>query len=249
MKKLLKIVGALLAVLLIGFGALLAACVHSRPKDGVGGAEADAFAREIQKAVHADDFAKIGAVRFTFKGGSHVHTLLWDRNRNLARVTWKDNRALVRMDKAEGKAWKGERALDGDEAKKAIDSAWKIFINDTFWLNPLPKLFDAGTTRTKVTVDGKPALLVQYASGGATPGDAYLWLVDEHNHPRAWRLWVSVIKLPGLELSWENWITIRGGAEISQDHKVLGLTQVKLYDLSFAARLDELESPDPFAGM
>jgi hypothetical protein len=249
MRKLLKILGVLIGILLVGFGALLAACVHSMPKDGVSGPEADAFAREIQKTVHADDFAKIGAVRFTFKGSSHVHTILWDRVRNLARVTWNDNKALVRMDKAEGKAWKGERALEGDEAKKTIETAWKIFINDTFWLNPVPKWFDEGTTRKKVTVDGKPALMVQYASGGATPGDTYVWLLDEKNHPRAWRIWVSVVKIPGLELSWENWTTIRGGAEISQDHKVLGLKQVRIYDLTAAAKLDELETPDPFASM
>lgn len=249
MRKVLKILGALVAVLLVGFGALLAACVHSMPKDGVAGPEADAFARQIQATVRADDFAKIGAVRFTFKGSSHVHTILWDRNRNLARVTWKDMKALVRMDKAAGRAWRGDRALDGDEAKRVLESAWKIFINDAFWLNPLPKLFDDGTTRKKVTVDGKPALLVQYASGGATPGDAYLWLVDDKNRPRAWRLWVSVVKLPGLELSWENWTTIRGGAAIAQDHKVLGLTQVRIYDLTAAAKLDELETPDPFAAM
>ena len=38
------------------------------------------------------------------------------------------------------------------------------------------------------------------SSSGVTPGDSYLWVLDD-KLPTAWRLWVSVVPIPG----WTSW--------------------------------------------
>jgi hypothetical protein len=41
--------------------------------------------------------------------------------------------------------------------------------------------------------DNQEALMITYASGGSTPGDSYVWFVDQNYMPKAWRMWVSII--------------------------------------------------------
>jgi hypothetical protein len=49
--------------------------------------------------------------------------------------------------------------------------------------------------------DNQEALMITYASGGSTPGDSYVWFVDQNYMPKAWRMWVSII--PVVETTWE----------------------------------------------
>ena len=101
---------------------------------------------------------------------------------------------------------------------------------------------------TKFDDDGEESLLVSYASGGLTPGDAYLWRVGPDGTPTAWKLWVSILPIGGVETSWEGWVTLDTGARISTRHAgPLGLT-LELTDVEGAATLDALvDGPDPFA--
>lgn len=110
---------------------------------------------------------------------------------------------------------------DLNKAQKGVQKAYKNFINDAFWLNPIVKIFDEGTSRSIVTLaDGREGLLVSYASGGVTPGDSYLWLVDANGLPTAWKLWVGILPIGGLEFSWDNWLTLPTGAKIATGHTV-----------------------------
>ncbi len=226
------------------FGVLFLKLRHPLPT-GVPGAGADALAHEIERAVDTDAFARTGAVRWTFR---RERTHLWDRARDRARVRWGAHEVLLDLRRKDGRAFTDGQALSGAPAKALVETAYKGFINDSFWLNPLSKLFDEGVTRSVVQHEGADALLVHYASGGVTPGDSYLWILDESRRPRAWRMWVSVLIVPGAEMTWEGWTRLPTGAWISTSHRLAGREVVTLTDLAAAATLAELEpGPDPFA--
>jgi hypothetical protein len=219
---------------------------HALPK-GQTGPEADALAHRLEKAVHAEAWARTGAVRFTFRGDTEH---LWDRARNLERVRFGKQGAVVLLDvaKRDGRAYQDGRELGGEAKRKLVDKAWERFCNDTFWLNPLVKLFDEGVTRSRVVDKNGESLIIHYASGGVTPGDTYQWLVGPNDVPRAWRLFVKIIRIKGLEFTWQDWVTLSTTALVATDHRVAGFDAVRLTGVAGAATLAELEpGADPFA--
>ncbi|MEZ4952350.1 MAG: hypothetical protein R2825_02080 [Saprospiraceae bacterium] len=36
---------------------------------------------------------------------------------------------------------------------------------------------------------------MQYKTGGVTPSDSYVWLLDENGQPTAWKMWVSITSI------------------------------------------------------
>ena len=73
----------------------------------------------------------------------------------------------------------------------------------------------------------------------------YLWRLDAVGVPTAWRLWTSVLPVPGLEVTFEEWTTLATGARVSL-RRHLGTEIVVTVD--GRATLAELEpGPDPFA--
>ncbi len=223
----------------------LAGC-HSLPH-GQTGADADALAHRIERAVHAEDWPGTGSIRFTFRNGTEH---LWDKTRNLDRIHFRGSDEVVLLDVAQrnGRAYKKGRELAGDARRKLIERAWERFCNDTFWLNPLVKLFDGGVTRSRVVNKDGESLIVHYSSGGATPGDTYQWLLGMNDRPRAWRLFVKIIRIRGLEFTWQDWTSLPTGPSISTEHKALGIAAVRLTGVARAATRAELQpGPDPFA--
>ena len=81
-----------------------------------------------------------------------------------------------------------------------------------------------------------------------TPGDTYQWFVGADDLPRAWRMYVKVLRLKGLELTWEDWQPLSTGALVATRHKTAGFTAVRLSGVAGAPTLAALEpGPDPFA--
>lgn len=243
-KKVLAWAGGLLGALGLAI-AIAAAALHEPRPEGAPGPEAEAYAGRMERAVDLEAWARTGAVRWRFPGG-HEH--LWDRARRVARVGWGDAEALLREGPS-GRAYRGGREVHGEDARELLETAYAHWINDSFWLNPIAKMRDEGVTRAIVRLeDGSEGLLVSYASGGLTPGDAYLWIAGEDGLPREWRLWVSVIPIGGVSTTWERWVTLETGARIATRHVgPLGLA-VELEDVEGAATLEALVGgPDPFA--
>lgn len=240
--RVLAVLGALVAALLLGVWAVYR---HPMPTTSTG--DADALARRMLTAVDADAWARTGAVRWTFFNGDRH---LWDRARGFDRFEHGDRRVLLDLGTRRGLAWRGDRALTGTELDEALATAWRRWINDSFWLNPAVKAFDEGVTRAVVRGDdGREALLLRYRSGGVTPGDSYLWLLDANGRPRAWRMWVSVLPIGGLEASWEGWTRLPTGALIATVHR-LGPKRVALSDVAGAETLSALvPGADPFAAL
>lgn len=255
-KHLKRIALGLLAIaLLCVLGSVSACAILSKPRpEGQSGAEAEALADLMLSSVEAKKWDATGAVKWTFPRG-HEH--LWDRERNLARVIWSggSRRVLIDLSSRRGVAYEdGEKVEDEAHRDELLESAWALWANDSFWLNPVVKVRDGGTSRAIVTLEDEDAdggkntgLLVTYSSGGVTPGDAYLWIVDEETgKPQGWRMWVSVLPIGGLKFEWKDWKKLETGALLAADHD--GLFDVTLTDIQGAASLSELEpGPDPFA--
>jgi len=216
MKRVLLVLGLIfLALILI---ALIAGWVMHKPRPEVEPSpEADQLARNMMAAVPAEAWDSTRWLRWTFLG---QHDYVWDKTRHLVEVRWSDYRVLLDPNTSAGKAWKKGQALEGEAKAKALDKALAFFFNDSFWLNPVVKAFDPGTRRSIVPLkDGSNGLLVEYTSGGVTPGDAYLWILNDNFRPRVWRMWVSVLPIGGVENTWEGWRQLPTGAWIAPVHK------------------------------
>ena len=244
-RKILRALGALVALAVVALTALV--LVYRNPLPETVRGDGDALARRMLASIDADAWARTGAVRWTFFNGDRH---LWDRTRNLDRFEHKDLRVWIDLNTRRGAATRGGVALRGADLDKALDTAWRRWINDSFWLNPVVKVFDDGVTRTVARDEGGgEALLLTYRSGGVTPGDRYLWRLDANGRPRAWRMWVSVIPIGGLEATWGGWTRLSTGAWVSTEHRMGPLT-MRLRDVAGAETLAALEpGADPFAAL
>ncbi len=247
MRRVMRILKIALGLLLIGIVAGAVALVvldEPRPK-GTPGPKAEAMAEAIMAAAGVEAWNReVGAIEWDF-GGRRDH--LWDRQRHLARVRWPGHVALLDLNSQAAHVTKDGEVLSGEAHAAARQTAYSAWVNDSFWLNPLAKLKDEGTTRSLVqTEDGEEGLLISYADGGVTPGDAYLWLLGQDGLPKAWRMWVSIIPIGGLEASWQNYKTLPGGAKVATLHE--GPLKLELTGIKSAKSISELHpGADPFA--
>ncbi|TDF39281.1 hypothetical protein EYS14_07080 [Alteromonadaceae bacterium M269] len=245
MKKFLIVIVAIAVMLVTGLFVYVK--VKSKPlPSGDAGPAAEALAHEMLGAINHEAWLKTGAIRWNF-GGRQQH--LWDRERHVAKVEWENIQVLINLSTREGIVYQdGQELSEGKE--QYLEQAWAHWANDSFWLNPISKVFDDGTSRQLITMEaGLRGLLITYSSGGVTPGDSYLWVVDNSGLPVRFDMWVSIIPIDGFEASWEDWTTLDTGVKVSQKHD-LSIFQLELTDIKAAATLAELENGhDPFAAL
>ncbi|MEM7105769.1 MAG: hypothetical protein AAF502_21705 [Bacteroidota bacterium] len=228
MKKVLKWIGIAL-LLIIVILVILGLIAHEKRPVANPSSEADALAEEMMQAVNKAAWDTTHVLMWDFAG---LHQFLWDKKRHLAKVSWGEKEVFVNPVTKEGVAFDRGQKVAGEIRDKLVVKAWQYFLNDAFWLNPVVKAFDPGTERSIVTTkDGREGLMVHYSSGGVTPGDSYVWILDENKRPEAWKMWVKIVPIGGVESTWENWITLETGALVSTLHGSpifdLELTNVK----------------------
>lgn len=233
LKWLLGIIGVLAIIGLIAFMIMS----ESLPK-GETGPEAEALAQKVLTAINKDAWDNTGVVQWSFPRG---HDYIWDKKRHLTEVKWDNNRALIDLQKVEGKAYTDGKEVTGEAGKKLVKEAWSYWCNDSFWLNAPAKVFDGGTERSVVTQeDGKKALMITYKGGGVTPGDSYLWTVDDTGLPTSYKMWVSIIPLGGVSATWADWKTLSTGAKVATNHDLsIGGMKIPITNLKAAANLTE----------
>ena len=176
---------------------------------------ADMLANKMLQAIGKDKWDDIHYVQWTFRDKRHF---VWDKYEHFIQVKWEDYELLIDPNKSQGIAYKESSLVEGVEGEKLVNKAIDYFNNDSFWLNAPAKVFDYGTERSINEHNGQEALMVKYTTGGSTPGDSYMWILDENGKPKAWKMWVSNIPVGGMELTWEEW-GLYDGAELSQFHK------------------------------
>lgn len=228
MKKILRVLGILLLLIIVGLFGLYLFKNESLPQ-GEAGAKADALAREMLTAMNKAAWDTTKSVSWTFRG---AHDYTWDREEHMVTVKWDENTVILDPETQEGAVIVEGTTLTPDQEQALVETAWSFFNNDSFWLAAPYKAFDPGTERSIVTcADGREGLMVTYTSGGSTPGDSYVWVLGEDKRPVACKMWVSIIPIGGIEFSWENYQQLPSGALVATDHKAMGLLNVTLTNI------------------
>lgn len=215
-----------IAIGFVVFFSIIFYSVNQPLPDGQSGDEADELAHMMLDAINKDGYDSLGFISWTFeKAGHHF---VWNKKENQVNVRWDDYEVDFSPETLQGIASKNGTSIGGKELDEVIQKAWAYFANDSFWLIAPFKLFDPGTIRKIVETEEGQALLITYQSGGVTPGDSYLWLLDKELKPKSWKLWTQIIPIGGVEFSWESWEN-HSGVWFATKHA--GLINVDITDL------------------
>ena len=229
MKKILKIIFlawiAISAVLIV-VGVFL----HKPLPKAQVNPKADALAHKMLNALDYQKYTQTRFLEWSFRGN---HFYKWDKFENKVNVSWEGNEVLLytnAFEKTQVITKAAEDVTEHDLKQQAL----AYFNNDSFWLVAPYKVFDPAVERGIVMEDGKEALLVTYKSGGSTPGDSYLWYLNDNGFPYAYRMWVKIIPVGGLKASWEDWQMTNAGIKLPKTHQAIfgsiDMGQVKAYN-------------------
>lgn len=239
-------VGCLSVLGVLALGVLIAYLVLNEGKpESKSGPQADQLAQEMLTALNKPAWDSLRYISWDFTGRNQY---AWDKGREIAVIKFGENEAVMDLKSMQGTVTtKDGTTLEGEAKDRALGDAWANWCNDSFWLYAHYKLFDPGVSRSIVELeDGKKGLMASYDSGGVTPGDSYLWILDSNNKPEAWKMWVKIIPIGGVFNTWENWKTLPGGAVIAQNHK-MKLMDVTINDVKAGQNLSDIGySTDPF---
>ena len=225
MKKPFKILGyGLLTITLLLLGFYL--IKNEKLPEGIPSSEADQMALRMVESLNKAAWDTTKTVSWSFRGDHHY---VWNRETNFVNAIWDDYEVGFNTQTKIGTVKNNGSTIEGEEADKALKTAWDNFNNDSFWLAAPFKVFDPGTERSIVqTRDGRTGLMVTYTSGGTTPGDSYVWMLDENYQPTSVKMWVSILPIGGMEFTWENYQTLGSGAMIAKDHAALSFLNIPL---------------------
>ena len=222
-KKTLKIIAGITIFLtlptLLFFGFLYVKYDEALPS-GTEGPAAEHLATKMLKALNHHAYKNTDYLEWTFERRHHFK---WNKVENTCEVYWKKYQVNLDLnDPSKSEAYHKDVKVDHAKSKKLIEKALVYFNNDSFWLVAPYKVFDPGTERRLVPLENnKKALLVTYTSGGTTPGDSYLWHLDNTGKPTHFQMWVDILPIDGLEATWNGWITTESGAVLPTFHKFM----------------------------
>ena len=223
MKKILKIIGLLITVTMVAIILYCFAKNESLPS-GTPGKEADELAEKMMLSINKKAFDNTEILKWSFRGKHHYE---WKKQEGLVNVSWENASVTVNLN---------DYSKSIGESPKLIETAIKFFNNDSFWLIAPYKVFDQGVERSIVKIDGKDALLVKYTSGGTTPGDSYLWILDENYTPVYFKMWTQIIPIGGISATWNDLITTDSGIKLPKSHTLsifgykINMGEVKAYN-------------------
>jgi hypothetical protein len=128
-RKLLKILGVILVLLIVGFGCLYFVYNEKLP-EGQSGPEADALAQKMLNSLNYETYQQTRFLEWSFQGGAHKYK--WDKQKAMVEVKW-DN-YLVQLDlisKKSSLVFKDKERLNENESASIIADALDYFNNDS----------------------------------------------------------------------------------------------------------------------
>lgn len=207
MKKKIKIFGITMGVLLLLISIFLV--VNNEPlPEGIQGKEADRLARNMMKALNKRAFDNTEVLEWTFRG---KHQYKWRKQEGIVEVSWSNAKVILNLN---------DLSKSMGENPKMIKKAFDYFNNDSFWLVAPYKVFDEGTERRIVKHENKDALLITYTSGGSTPGDSYLWILDSTYVPTSFKMWTQLIPIGGISATWDQLKNSQSGIKLPIKHRI-----------------------------
>lgn len=224
MKKIFKVLLKLflVVVLLLVIAAIgLKLAFNEDIPTGIAGKPADELALKVLEAINHDEYLKATKISWTFRGTNNYD---WYPQENRVEVLWDDFIVnLLTQHPNQSVALKNGKELSGKDKQEAIDYALTNFNNDSFWIVAPHKIMDPGTVREIIREDAQEKLLVRYTSGGTTPGDVYVWKLDQDYKPQNFKMWVDIIPLDGIEAKWENWEMTKAGFPVAMKKTIFGV--------------------------
>lgn len=232
MKKRLKLI-AVFTLIILGLILSLPWILSKPMPKGLPGPQADALAIKMQKALNDSVFNSTRYFKWSYRGDSNRY--LWDKEMGIVWIQWKENKARLHLANTKrSEVWQNGTPIKGELRKKLLENAMDLFNNDSFWLVAPYKVFDEGTERRLVNWEGEQGLLVTYTTGGSTPGDSYLWMLNDNGFPNSFHMWVNRLPIGGLEASWDDWMITQTGTYLPNSHKIGPITlfmgPVETYD-------------------
>ena len=225
-------------VVLIGITLISTNVLSNKIPKSVTGISADLLAFKVEDALGKCNFEKIRFVRWRFMG---THHYVWDKFNGIVLLEYSDYEVFLNLnDLPSSKVFESKQLLSSEDGKEIVDEAYAFFCNDSFWLIAPFKFFDDGATRGIIENGNSHQLMVQYDSGGVTPGDIYVWNLDDDFRPEFVQMWTSNLPIKGMKFSWTNYKSFWGGIDIAQEHKY-GPLNIKIEDLEMGNSLSDIK--------
>ncbi len=247
-KSILKWVGGILLVIILGLVIAGWLAHEDQPAGDNDPQRAKQLVQKMETAVNKAAWDTTRWVAWRFRTNT---SYVWDKQRNMVLVKWKDYEVQLHTPSQTGLVFQaGNPVMESEQKDELVATAWSFFANDSFWLCAPMKASDPGVKQDVVVLEnGEEGLLVTYSSGGVTPGDTYLWLLDENGRPNAWQMWVGILPIGGLEFSWNDWVQNKHGAWLATQHAG-AIADVPIFDLLFEEDIPAiLSGADPLAAL
>ncbi len=211
--------------------------------DGVEGDRAENLAKKMLEFANISAWENTTAVEFTFANLRHH---LWDKKRNY--IFYKKNNITVYYRKYDfyGKVFIDQREIvDTKKKQEYINEAFSAFINDFYWLQPAFHIYSPGAKRFFIKEN---LLRVTFYEGGITPGDTYLFYLDENGKIETMQMWVQILPIKGLKADFVDYIQTETGVKIAKLRKT-SLKNIELTNIKFYKTFPENTQKDPFKGI
>jgi hypothetical protein len=208
-----------------------------------------AVARRTLQAMGGEQaFAKLRTLKFDFvverdgKEVARIHHVWdrWDGRYRVERLNREGQHVLTLFNVQKpgfGRSWLDGKELTGDALKKALETAYGRFINDTYWLLMPAKMQDPGVnlaSEGEAEKDGKRYDVVRVTFGegvGLTPKDTYwAYVSKESGLMERWEFVLTGQEAKDREAyAWNDWQTV-GGVRLAMAKSAVGAAAVIRFD-------------------